>query len=428
MPIKMDVNPGNPNQVRDAFDSLVSEMRANGSQSGILCAQSYNQMHWSANPDEEGFKKHGFIGEAPNMASKSTWSGRVHQNEGLAFEGFDGVIDVLGGDWQNAVYQVTLGGGEGPMDGNSTWEALNGSYVSFRTDGNPDEVVDRFEARLSNNGRRIDYYRNGNKNEGYDITGNTMTGPVSAAIQPNGDIVYSHGYTSRKVGSGAQESMGNEAPQLVLTERGADNQCVFADIEKVKAGGELVLVLSNHPDKGIGRKYPEERMAGPWRYTESGCGPAEFAVRVHFEDDAFLVLTDADLCLDVAFWNMEIGNAVNFVGGTNENEKTKMGDGGRDWVINDDGTIGSKHHPHLVLGIAGGFNEEGPATEGAVDYGRMEAKTVQGSEVSGETAAFLLTDELSGGGDFGTKKSGSISSPCNPALPIMTTMPAAGGM
>ena len=123
MPIKMDVNPGNPNQVRDAFDSLVSEMRANGSQSGILCAQSYNQMHWSANPDEEGFKKHGFIGEAPNMASKSTWSGRVHQNEGLTFEGFDGVIDVLGGDWQNAVYQVTLGGGEGPMDGDSTWEA-----------------------------------------------------------------------------------------------------------------------------------------------------------------------------------------------------------------------------------------------------------------------------------------------------------------
>ena len=29
-----------------------------------------------------------------------------------------------------------------------------------------------------------------------------MTGPVSADIQPNGDIVYSHGYTSRKIGGG----------------------------------------------------------------------------------------------------------------------------------------------------------------------------------------------------------------------------------
>ena len=32
----------------------------------------------------------------------------------LRFDGFDGGIDVLGGDWQNAVYRVSLGDGDGP--------------------------------------------------------------------------------------------------------------------------------------------------------------------------------------------------------------------------------------------------------------------------------------------------------------------------
>ena len=53
----------------------------------------------------------------------------------------------------------------------------------------------------------------------------------------------------------------------------------------------------------------------------------------------------------VAHWKMEAGTTVNFVGGTTQREKTKQGGGGRDWVINDDGTIGAKHHPHLVLGL-----------------------------------------------------------------------------
>lgn len=91
------------------------------------------------------------------------------------------------------------------MHGSGGGGYLDGSYFSFKSGGSPDAVVDRFEAKTSNNGRRIDYYRNGNKAEGYDINGNHMTGPVSADIQPNGDIVYSHGYTSRKVGSAKPE-------------------------------------------------------------------------------------------------------------------------------------------------------------------------------------------------------------------------------
>ena len=86
---------------------------------------------------------------------------------------------------------------------------LDGHYFSFKTGGNPAEVVDRFEARQQ--GNRVTYYRNGpvgsrdrvnsataNAMESYTITGNKLSGPVGATIKANGDIEYTHGYTSRK--------------------------------------------------------------------------------------------------------------------------------------------------------------------------------------------------------------------------------------
>ena len=113
MPIKMGCKPGAPDQIRSAFASLISEMKAKGVTSGIIAAQSFNQMHWSANPCEAGYKKHGFIGKSPGDVSRSSWSKRVHRSEGMHFDGFNGVIDILGGDWQNAVYKVTLATGRG---------------------------------------------------------------------------------------------------------------------------------------------------------------------------------------------------------------------------------------------------------------------------------------------------------------------------
>jgi hypothetical protein len=32
----------------------------------------------------------------------------VHSEENLTFEGYEGVINILGGDWQNAVYKVSF--------------------------------------------------------------------------------------------------------------------------------------------------------------------------------------------------------------------------------------------------------------------------------------------------------------------------------
>jgi hypothetical protein len=42
MPIKMNVNPGNSNQVKEALESLIKEMREKNSTTGFIAAQSYN--------------------------------------------------------------------------------------------------------------------------------------------------------------------------------------------------------------------------------------------------------------------------------------------------------------------------------------------------------------------------------------------------
>ena len=86
---------------------------------------------------------------------------------------------------------------------------LDGLYYSFRTGGNPSDVVDRFEARQS--GETVTFFRNtrvgqtspidtssAHAFESYRIDGRTLRGSVTATVQFNGDIVWSHGYTSRK--------------------------------------------------------------------------------------------------------------------------------------------------------------------------------------------------------------------------------------
>ena len=91
---------------------------------------------------------------------------------------------------------------------------LDGLYYSFRTGGNPSDVVDRFEARQS--GETVTFFRNtrvgqtspidtssAHAFESYRIDGRTLRGSVTATVQPSGDIVWSHGYTSRKEASPA---------------------------------------------------------------------------------------------------------------------------------------------------------------------------------------------------------------------------------
>ena len=87
----------------------------------------------------------------------------------------------------------------------------HGHYFSFRTGSDPGGVVDRFEARLA--GNRVTFYRNGrvgstthvhsataNPMESYEIRGQELHGPVRGTLSVGGDILWSHGYTSRKEG------------------------------------------------------------------------------------------------------------------------------------------------------------------------------------------------------------------------------------
>ena len=156
---------------------------------------------------------------------------------------------------------------------------------------------------------------------------------------------------------------------MILVDKGDPRACVFANPKR--DGSEWPLTLKSYPGFGIIKQYPEERRAGPWRYTESSTG-REGILNVRYEDGNYLKLTASDLVFDVSFWRMETGNTVNFVGGTTHNEKTKQGGGGRDWVINDDGTVSAKHHQHLVLGLRLAQKTASPNTLGLVAKGHPD--------------------------------------------------------
>jgi hypothetical protein len=107
--------------------------------------------------------------------------------------------------------------------GTGVANSLSGHYFSFRTGGNPGDVVDRFEARQT--GDRVTYYRNGpvgSKSrvesasaipmESYSIEGTTLRGVVTGTVLQNGDIEYSHGYTSRKEAD-STPSVEHEKPE-----------------------------------------------------------------------------------------------------------------------------------------------------------------------------------------------------------------------
>lgn len=123
-------------------------------------------------------------------------------------------------------------------------------------------------------------------------------------------------------------------------------------------GKVVPLTLSSHPGIAIAKQYENERYFGEWRYIESRGDIVKNAINVKYEEFTFLKLDHEDLVFDVAFWNMKVGTPVNFVGGANH-DKTYSYGGGRDFVINDDGTISCKHFPNLVLG----FNTENVVNE-----------------------------------------------------------------
>jgi len=80
---------------------------------------------------------------------------------------------------------------------------LDGAWFSFATGGDAANVVDRFEAREA--GGRVTFYRGGAPMESYAVEGTQLVGAVRASVAPGGDILWSHGYTSRREGAPAAQ-------------------------------------------------------------------------------------------------------------------------------------------------------------------------------------------------------------------------------
>ena len=91
-----------------------------------------------------------------------------------------------------ALYATSGGGGD-----------LDGAWFSFATGGDAANVVDRFEAREA--GGRVTFYRGGAPMESYAVEGTQLVGAVRASVAPGGDILWSHGYTSRREGAPAAQ-------------------------------------------------------------------------------------------------------------------------------------------------------------------------------------------------------------------------------
>merc|ERR1712232_48061 len=118
--------------------------------------------------------------------------------------------------------------------------------------------------------------------------------------------------------------------------------------------GRVASGRVNGGTASLGMQYFEERRFHEWRYIESQCvtNDSSYEIQFKYEDNNYLKVVGSDLVFDVAFWQMKEGTAVNFVGAGAGHVRTKQGGGGRDWTLNNDGTISAKHHPHLVLGFS----------------------------------------------------------------------------
>ena len=133
-----------------------------------------------------------------------------------------------------------------------------------------------------------------------------------------------------------------------LVPKGCRSQLVLENINRIKRNIEAPMTLRSHPRKAIAKKYDHVKFYGSYSYIESTLDDAEKAVFIRW-DGNFIWISGHELTFDVSFWNYSVGNTVNFVGSGPKGPATEGG--GRDWLINDDGTIALKGRPDLVLGV-----------------------------------------------------------------------------
>ena len=129
-------------------------------------------------------------------------------------------------------------------------------------------------------------------------------------------------------------------------------RCVFEHAATLKSDGEAPLTLTSHPGLAVIDMWAPDRQAGEWTYVELAIGDASAALRIRRKGN-FLMRPDGKV-LDVSMWQyMEGNNLVAVIHTAGQAKQTFKGGGGRDFTINDNGTISPSHASHLVVGLEG---------------------------------------------------------------------------
>ena len=136
--------------------------------------------------------------------------------------------------------------------------------------------------------------------------------------------------------------------KFLLLKKGHRATAIFANADRLKAGEEKVpLELWSHPEQGLGLLSDKTGYWRDYSVLDAGLVPIKHCVKAQYIDDHFIKLEGHDKVLDIAFWKVEEKTEVNWVGGG-----PTMKDGpGRDFVINDDGSISPRSRLDLVLGF-----------------------------------------------------------------------------
>ena len=159
----------------------------------------------------------------------------------------------------------------------------DGIYVSFKTGESEDAVVDRALFKLVD-ASHIALYRNGpvpqsaplepstlHLSQRFDFDGHTLTlsGVVTGTLSPNGDIVWSHGYTSRYKGpltpslpeehrtreeGEVEEPRGLTLEQLVEEPRGL----TLEQLVLVLIGNSRLCPRARKKEPSLSRKFEKE--------------------------------------------------------------------------------------------------------------------------------------------------------------------------
>lgn len=151
--------------------------------------------------------------------------------------------------------------------------------------------------------------------------------------------------------------------KLILVKADSDQRCIFEHAATLKqkkvpsvghgaCGAEgVLLTLSSHPGLAVIPVTRDAQQHDVWSYIELAVGPATAAIGA-LTDGTFIARSDDGRVFDIAHWKYEEGNNLVMLMGPGKKETRKAG-GGRDFTVNNDGSISPTHAPHLALGIAG---------------------------------------------------------------------------